>query len=279
MNPIELRYLAVGPCRHGLMVWPKSDATIGKSLALYGEFAEGENDIMARYLQPGDVAIDIGANLGTTLLPMARRVGTNGRVLAFEPQPLIAQCLLTSLTLNEIFNVQLLSCGVGAHSGWAAIPWLDESAGGNYGAVALAAHGTPVPLLRLDDVPLERCSLIKIDVEGHEWPVIQGACQTIERHRPVLYLEAKRSVPGTQLWLEHLMALGWRCYWHFAFFYRKDNFRGEKRNVFGGTGDMNVLAVPPELEQPEDLPPVADAAQDWQTTYAAFFNERKLPLR
>jgi hypothetical protein len=55
------------------MVWPRSDATIGRSLERYGEFAEGENERMAIYLRPGDVAIDIGANLGTTVLPMARR--------------------------------------------------------------------------------------------------------------------------------------------------------------------------------------------------------------
>ncbi len=81
---------------------------IGKALGLYGEFADGENRLMARYVKPGDHVIDVGANLGTTVLPLAKAVGPQGQVIAFEPQPLMAQCLQTTLTLNECFNVRLL---------------------------------------------------------------------------------------------------------------------------------------------------------------------------
>jgi len=168
MNPISLAHLHVAPCRHGLMVWPRADATIGRSLERYGEFAEGENEVIARYLSPGDHAIDVGANLGTTVLPMARRVGKEGSVLAFEPQPLMAQCLQATLTLNELFHVRVISGALGQTTAWAAIPAVEVDRGGNYGAVSLAKEGVPVPVLRLDEWPLTRCDFIKIDVEGHE---------------------------------------------------------------------------------------------------------------
>src|SRR6516165_8785845 len=100
MTAIHLDQLAIDTCRHGHMIWPKADGTIGRSLRLYREFAEGENRLMMRYVKPGNILVDVGANLGTTVLPLAKTVGATGRVIAFEPQPLMAQCLQTTLTMN-----------------------------------------------------------------------------------------------------------------------------------------------------------------------------------
>jgi hypothetical protein len=123
------------------MVYPKADSTIGRALSLYGEFAEGENYVMDRYVKPGDVVIDVGANLGTTVLPLARAVSSKGQVIAFEPQPLMAQCLQTTLTLNEYFNVRVISAALANYSGWSHIPAPDITQGGNYGAMALETEG------------------------------------------------------------------------------------------------------------------------------------------
>lgn len=277
MSTLQLNRLALAACRHGIMVWPRADATIGRALGLYGEFAEGENRIMARYVAPGDVVVDVGANLGTTVLPLARAVGESGQVIAFEPQPLMAQCLQTSLSLNELFNVRVLSAALAATTGWGQMPAPDVTHGGNYGAMALGDRGLAVPLLRLDELPLPACALFKIDVEGHEWPVIQGAMNTLQRLRPVLYLEAKR-IPGTVAYLDWLLQNGWRCYWHFAFFYRADNFLNNPENAFGGTGDMNILAVPTTRPQPDDLPEIQQPNEDWETVYGNFFQQRGLAL-
>lgn len=278
MNSVQFSKLSVRECRHGLMVWPKADATIGRALGLYGEFAEGENLIMSRYVKPGDLAIDVGANLGTTVLPLARSVGERGQVLAFEPQPLMQQCLQTTLTLNECLNVRVFSAAVGDRTGWARIQAPDVDQGGNYGGVALGSAGMQVPLIRLDDLELPACHLVKIDVEGFEWNVIQGAREQLMQHRPALYLEAKR-IPGTQAYLQWLMEHGWRCWWHFAFFYRADNFRKNAENVFGGTGDMNILALPAEHPAPPaDLPEIRSPNEDWQQVYASFYQALGKPM-
>ena len=87
MTDIRLDQLAIDACRHGLMIWPKADETIGRSLGLYGEFAEGENRVMMRYVKPGNVLVDVGANLGTTVLPLAKAVGTGGQVFVPLTQP------------------------------------------------------------------------------------------------------------------------------------------------------------------------------------------------
>lgn len=270
---IALEGLEIAACRHGTMVWPATDDTIGRALRLYGEFAEGENVVMARFLRQGATMVDIGANLGTTVLPAARAVGPAGTVIAFEPQPLIAQCLQTTLTLNGLFNVRLFACAAADASGWAMLPAPRIGAAGNFGAVALGAEGIRVPVFALDALELARCDLVKIDVEGFEWPVLQGARRTLLALRPVVYFEAKR-IPGTAACLAWLRDNGWRCYWHFALFFRKNNFRGNPDNVFAGTGDMNVLAVPAGGDQPADLPEIAHPGEDWRQTYVAFHRSR-----
>jgi FkbM family methyltransferase len=270
---IALDGVEIAACRHGTMVWPATDDTIGRALRLYGEFAEGENLVIARFLRPGATMLDIGANLGTTVLPAARAVGPAGTIVAFEPQPPIAQCLQTTLTVNGIFNVRVLACAAGDASGWALLPAPGIGATGNFGAVALGAEGIRVPVLAIDALELPRCDLIKIDVEGLEWPVVQGARRTLLALRPVVYFEAKRN-PGTTSCLAWLRENGWRCYWHFAFFFRKLNFRGNPDNVFVGIGDMNVLAVPAGAEAPGDLPEIAHPDEDWSQTYVAFHRAR-----
>jgi hypothetical protein len=162
-------------------------------------------------------------------------------------------------------------------SGWAKIPTPSVTQGGNYGSMALSEVGLQVPVIALDELELPSLKLLKIDVEGFEWAVIQGAREQLLKHQPVVYLEAKR-IPGTTAYLDWLLTNGWRCYWHFAFFYRADNFMQNTENIFGGTGDMNVLAVPQGYRQPEDLPEIERADEDWQQVYGKHFNRLGRPL-
>ncbi len=270
---LSLSSFSIKECRHGIMVWPKADRVIGAALANYGEFAEGENRIMARYLRSGDLAVDIGANVGSTTLPMACAVGAAGQVFAFEPQPLVGHCLATSLVLNEISNVRVLSLAVSQRAGVAKMDFNAGGDAGNFGSTALSLDGDLVPTIALDDLHVDRLALLKIDVEGHEWDVFQGAKNTIRNFLPVIYFEAKR-MPGTVSSIEFLQRCNYRCYWHFAHFFRSDNFRGNSVDVFRGVGDMNVLAVPQGKPQPDDLPEINSAGEDWREVYAEFFSAR-----
>jgi FkbM family methyltransferase len=274
---LNLSKFSIKECRHGVMVWPKADRVIGAALASYGEFAEGENRVMARYLKPGDVSVDIGANVGTTTLPMSRAVAAYGQVLAFEPQPLVAHCLATSLVLNEISNVRLLSLAVSQSAGFARMDFNAGGDAGNFGSAALSAEGDLVPTIALDDLQIDRVALLKIDVEGHEWDVFQGAERTIRSCLPVIYFEAKR-LEGTVSSIDYLQKHGYRCYWHFANFFRADNFLGNADDMFRGVGDMNILAVPTERQQPDDLPEIHLADEDWRTVYTEFFSTRGLVM-
>src|SRR5260370_9715023 len=73
-------------CRHGMMLYNVNDQFQGKMLDKYGEYSEGEVDTFAQLLKPGMGAVEVGANIASPTAAIARMVGPQGRVLAFEPQ-------------------------------------------------------------------------------------------------------------------------------------------------------------------------------------------------
>src|SRR5580704_4177915 len=114
-------------CRHGKMGFLKKDRYIGRSLSLYGEFSELEAEIFIKYLHPGDSVIEVGSNVGAHTLHLARLVGRDGVVYAFEPQRVLFQLLCANVALNELFNVRTYHGALGRHMGVIKVPPLDYS--------------------------------------------------------------------------------------------------------------------------------------------------------
>jgi FkbM family methyltransferase len=151
------------------------------------------------FLHPGAVAIDIGANLGEWTLPLARAVGASGRVLAAEPAPRNAGALEATLYANALCQAEVIRAAIGDHDGIAefAIPIVTsahtDTGTARIGSACVRREALRVPLRSLDSLAaergLDRVDLIKIDVEGHERRVLDGAASTLARHRPVLVLE------------------------------------------------------------------------------------------
>lgn len=135
-----------------------------------------------RALEPylGGVMLDIGANIGTHSIFYAQR----GLVHCFEPNPIAYKCLLHNLRNSSAF---LYNAAVGSEEGSADLVVGDK----NYGA-AFTTQGTSVPVITVDGLGLASCNYIKIDVEGDELAVLQGAEKTIEQFRPVLCVEVNR---------------------------------------------------------------------------------------
>ena len=106
------RHMRVKRCRDGLMLYNSSDTNIGRSLDLYGEYSYGEADLFARLLRAGMVAIDVGANIGCHTVTMARLVGPQGAVIAFEPQRIVYQNLCANIALNALANVHAINMAV-----------------------------------------------------------------------------------------------------------------------------------------------------------------------
>lgn len=239
-----------------------NDTYVGRSLSMYGEWSYGEIELLQQVVGQDSNVVEVGANIGSHTVFIARDLCPQGRVFAFEPRRVIFQTLCSNLVLNEITNVDARACAIGETTSVmreASIPVGHEA---NFGAFSLkenAAGEEIVPIIPLDslmdDLPTIR--VIKADVEGFELQVVKGAHQLIARDRPFLYLENDR-IELSQTLLEHVAALGYRIYWHSVPLYRANNFCNNPHNIFPHTVSLNIACIPEEMEISVAGLPLAD---------------------
>jgi FkbM family methyltransferase len=162
---------------------------------------ERELTLVPRYLSPQAVAVDVGANVGLYAAVMARH---SARVLAFEPHPACAaqlrdlklsRCEVVEAALSDADGQATLRVPQEGHGEHHALSTLAESNALRSTAADAGVRAFQVATMRLDTAlaarlgPDEALGFIKIDVEGHEHAVLQGAAATLARHRPVLLIE------------------------------------------------------------------------------------------
>jgi FkbM family methyltransferase len=239
------RHIRLKRCREGALIYNINDRFIGRALDKYGEISRGESEFLSQIIRPGMTVVEVGANIGLLTVPFARFVAPGGKVIAFEPQRIVFQMLCGNIALNALDNVFVHNSGVGSAPGSITVPSIDYARPGNFGGVSLSASGSgeTVPLATIDSLGLQRCDFMKIDVEGMELEVLQGARTTVERFRPRLYIENDRIEKSAPL-IEHLLALDYRLYWHTPFLYDRDNFFSDGEDIFPGIVSDNMVAVP-----------------------------------
>ena len=161
----------------------------------------------------GAFVLDIGANLGSFSIPVAKRLSAYGTdVYAFEAQRIIFQQLCGNIFLNRVSNCFAYNLAVGASDGIARLPKIDYLRSENIGSVSLLPEIQDVTRVsysktEFEDVELKAvdslklkdgCSFIKIDVEGFESQVLKGAIGFIEANKfpPVLFEEWRKGKFG-----------------------------------------------------------------------------------
>jgi FkbM family methyltransferase len=258
--------------RHGYCLYNRHDIAIGVSIEAYGEYFESEVAVFAQILRPGDGACDVGANIGTHMLAMARLVGPEGTVVALEPQRRMHQLLGANIALNNLRHATALHAAAGARPGRVRIPVVDSGARANFGGVSASIDGPgeSVPLVTLDEVAdLPRLRLIKIDVEGMEAAVVRGAARLLRKHRPYLYVENDRHEKSRAL-IELVRGHGYRVFWHLPMFFNPANFAGNSQQIhvlgFFDLGDhyatngfaINLLCIPGDEQPPAGFDEAVD---------------------
>ncbi|MAY65822.1 MAG: hypothetical protein CMM77_01695 [Rhodospirillaceae bacterium] len=179
----------------------------GQRLAIDGGMPDSVVALVAR---PGDVAVDIGGNLGEWMAPLAAAVGTEGRVFTFEPVPVLADALEKTARLNgHEVTVEVLRSAVADATGEASFN-VTMAAGGDGALSGLSTAGSAtVPTITLDDFMAERglsrLDLIKIDVEGAERRVLEGARRTLETCKPRLVFESGHESAGDRAAIADLL--------------------------------------------------------------------------
>lgn len=143
----------------------------------------------------GTDIIDIGANNGHFTIEFAHYAGDTGKVYAFEPQRIVFQQMCGNVFLNGLDNVYTYNVAIGNNHGLVNVekPNYFDSGDVNFGDVHVisgdeGSHNM-VPIWKLDDIQFNNVSLIKMDIQGFEPYAISGATETINKHRPYIFIE------------------------------------------------------------------------------------------
>jgi FkbM family methyltransferase len=137
---------------------------------------------MLRALEPGMVAVDVGANYGYYTILMGRRVGRAGKVISFEPNPHLVDLMRKSLWISGIRNDEVHQEAAYSTTGEQVRFFIPDARPMNARVVDEAPYaGTmiDVPTVRLDDVLPEKVDFIKIDAEGGEREIWRGMSKTL----------------------------------------------------------------------------------------------------
>lgn len=233
--------------RHGRFLANPNDTYIGRALIDYGEFSELESQVILQLLPENGTAIEVGANIGAHTVALARKAGPRGRIYAFEPQPVIFQNLCANLALNGLTNVYPHNQACGAGASRMRFPDINYAVSGNFGGVSLdmlpdVQTGMMIDIVPLDELNLRRCDLLKIDAEGMEHAVIEGAHKLIETCSPILYVENDRPEKSEEL-IANILQLGYRAWWHTPPYFNKNNWAQNPENAWPGVVSLNMLCV------------------------------------
>jgi len=194
---------------------------VGAQLLHHGDYEGAEAQALFNVMQlkrrlngDGVTVLDIGANIGAHTVNWAKAMSSEGfsksddgsegwgSVIAVEPQERVFYALAGNIALNNCWNARAIHAAAGATAGRIAIPKMNPCEPANFGGLSLKQWGLKrweaddstgafVEQITIDSLcfGIDRVDLIKIDVEGMEPEVLDGARETIRARRPVIYAE------------------------------------------------------------------------------------------
>ena len=178
-----------------IAIYTTADNYIEWTILSTGTYEDEIGKLIRISLNPGETALDIGANIGLQSLRMSQAVSPAGKVYAFEPLDYLRNKFKKNIDLNKATNVTLLPFALSDTAG--ETEFKVDPTGLNQGTFSLlnsdGTHTQNVSIKIADELPeiaaLKNLALVKIDVEGFEYQVLKGLKQTLTKHRPRLIFE------------------------------------------------------------------------------------------
>ena len=165
-------------------------------LIVRGTLEPPVQEALRRLIAPGAVVSDVGANVGFFTILGARLVGPQGRVVAFEPVPACARAVASNIALNHFARAEIREVAVGAASGRDRLLVVGEASWSHLASTGRHAEvraEIAVDVVAIDELvgagEIPPPDVLKIDTEGAELQAIEGARETIARHRPAIVCE------------------------------------------------------------------------------------------
>ncbi|MGK7886958.1 MAG: FkbM family methyltransferase [Crocosphaera sp.] len=176
-------------------LWSYVPSKITDSIRLPGSLKHVYPCILPQFFRPGDVCLDIGANIGTFSIPVAKLVGMEGRVFSFEPFAKTYELLDNNLKLNDVSDIvepqakvvsdhiqNLKSRPTPKNMG---ATWFKEDNTSSENSLL----ATTLDSWHQEHPDINSIDFVKIDVEGMEIKVLKGASKILTNYKPILYIE------------------------------------------------------------------------------------------
>lgn len=195
--------VVIAPTRAG---WMKLDLLdfAQRALFLYGVYEPETFALITRLLKSGDCFVDIGANVGQYSLAASRIVGANGTVVAIEADPTNFQQLLFNFEINHVHNVVPILGAANAkpdflpfsspdvNKGIAHVVRKQESTNGSF----LVCGFETASLLQAQGIT--SASVVKLDIEGHEFPALRGLLENVARLPSHIVFELRQGLSNDE---------------------------------------------------------------------------------
>jgi len=191
MNSKQKDNISIIEAKHGKFIVFKNDS-LTKHLLEDKDYEPHFYNTIKGLVGLNETVIDCGANIGYHTVTLSKQVGPGGKVYAFEPQRIVFQQLAGNVFLNGCTNVFCFNNALGdskkdVQMGYVNYDDVNLSTGGN----TIGSGGDSVTMLFLDEILQneKNISFIKIDVQGCELQLINGALKLLDNLRPVLFIE------------------------------------------------------------------------------------------
>jgi FkbM family methyltransferase len=185
--------LELGELPWGLPLAYEPSESMGSGISRTGVFDLLVTEALFRLVESGELALDVGANIGYMTSVLAKRLGPSGSVVAIEPHPLLASQLQQNVERwaeESTATVQVVEAAASASDGAGVLeegPEFGHNRGTaelSSGAVGTVGSSHSVRLVRIDDyIDPQGIGVLKLDVEGHEQSALEGAARALEDGR------------------------------------------------------------------------------------------------
>lgn len=245
------------PWRFGEITIFKNDEFVGRSLEIYGEWAQQEISFLKGFIESENCqnVVIAGANIGVQTLAFSNYMGTKGSISSFEVHPEVFSVLKENVENSFSENVELFNYGLWDKKSKIKVSEFIVEGVANFGGYSINedlkrkkspdSNVEEIDLFPLDDLYTSKCDLIFLDVEGGELNVLQGAKQIIQAQRPFIYGEARNLEEAIPIYT-YLKSFGYELFLHMPLAFNPDNFHGNPFNIFGPNRETALWAIPCE---------------------------------
>lgn len=218
-------------------------------------------EFFGRFIKEGDLAIDIGANIGDTTVPMALAAGNSGMALGFDPNPYVYKVLVKNASLNK-GKMNLVPCPYAITVEEEEFYFISSEASFSNGGISPtkdSSHGKFIYPEKIKGVNLkkfleenykdrlEKISFIKIDTEGYDKEIIKSVSDLISKYKPVLVAESfgKSSDEAKMELFEVIDQHGYNIFYFEDFDSEAEEVKiNSKEEMINWKGTINIYAVP-----------------------------------